>query len=445
MERYRTKTNDEEKEAVFITVMLLFIFLLLSPATVLAAPDMVIDSGTLYSEDVNIPVELLNNNSVAHLQFDVTYDPSQLVSGTPIGNSALADHVVASSEPSAGVRRVVIYSMSKALIGNGPLISIPFSIVHGAAVGEKNLILSNAVMSNAGGGAVVPTSLVPGSIIVADTDHDTIPDSWEISIFGDLATADQTTDYDHDVLLDKEEFNRNTDPKDSDTDNDGMSDGWEVRNRLDPLIGDASLDPDGDGYSNLEEFNAGSNPQDPESFPVNLPLDFVPGFNLVSIPMDTSSIGTAFQLIPLLGDGQEIDRVIHFDRVSGIYEEAYYQSNNILIGANFVYKNGDALIVYSKVGKLLIFTSKVCPVWDLVSGLNLVGSPCAPPTLTSFQLLQLIGDETVVNSIQRYRTTDGQFETAAYENGQPVGVDFSIAPGEGYFVFMKQDKPGFRP
>ena len=52
----------------------------------------------------------------------------------------------------------------------------------------------------------------------------------------------------------------------------------------------------------------------------------------------------------------------------------------------------------------------------------------------------------MVSSIQRFNPTIGLFETAAYDqNGQPSGVDFAIVPGEGYFVFMKQDKLGFRP
>jgi len=64
--------------------------------------------------------------------------------------------------------------------------------------------------------------------------------------------------------------------------------------------------------------------------------------------------------------------------------------------------------------------------------------------LTS-QLLEKLGGEAVVSSIQRFNQDTGEFETAAYHNGQPVGADFSIISGEGYFIYMRQDRFGFRP
>ena len=64
---------------------------------------------------------------------------------------------------------------------------------------------------------------------------------------------------------------------------------------------------------------------------------------------------------------------------------------------------------------------------------------------TAFQILQAIGDETVISSIQRFNPDTGKFETAGYLNGQIVGVDFPISTGEGYFIYMKQEVMGFRP
>ena len=100
--------------------------------------------------------------------------------------------------------------------------------------------------------------------------------------------------------------------------------------------------------------------------------------------------------------------------------------------------------MYSKIEKVVTLTSKVCPTWDLVTGLNLTGTPCAHGK-TAFQLLIAIGDETVVGSIQRYNMITGEFETAAYFNGQLAGIDFPIVAGEGYFIFMKSEVSGFRP
>ncbi|MCP5005601.1 MAG: S8 family serine peptidase [Planctomycetes bacterium] len=93
-----------------------------------------------------------------------------------------------------------------------------------------------------------------------DTDVDGISNSWEIDNFGDLTTADNTTDYDNDGLLDKYEYANNTDPKNNDNDGDGMPDGWEVTYGLDPLVDDSAGDIDGDGLTNKEEFYNGTDP-----------------------------------------------------------------------------------------------------------------------------------------------------------------------------------------
>jgi len=97
-------------------------------------------------------------------------------------------------------------------------------------------------------------------ILNITTDNDGILDSWEIANFGNLTTANATTDYDKDGLLDKDEYANNTDPKDTDSDNDNMPDGWEVAYGLDPLVDDRNGDLDGDGITNLQEYLNGINP-----------------------------------------------------------------------------------------------------------------------------------------------------------------------------------------
>jgi len=69
---------------------------------------------------------------------------------------------------------------------------------------------------------------------VWDSDGDGLPDSWEISHFGDLI-QNPGDDYDHDELTNLQEYQHGTDPTKWDTDGDGVNDGTEVAQGTDPL------------------------------------------------------------------------------------------------------------------------------------------------------------------------------------------------------------------
>lgn len=102
----------------------------------------------------------------------------------------------------------------------------------------------------------------------SDTDNDTIPDDWEISHGLDPLTHDGTTDSDNDDLNNVQEYEHRTDPKKADTDNDGLNDGAEIHTYFtDPL----DKDSDDDGYDDGVEVTYGTDPRDPLSYPI-LPL-----------------------------------------------------------------------------------------------------------------------------------------------------------------------------
>lgn len=93
-----------------------------------------------------------------------------------------------------------------------------------------------------------------------DSDLDGLPDSWEMTYFGDL-TQGPSGEADWDGLTNLQEFRLGTNPRNRDTDNDGMPDGWEVANGLNPLNPlDAALDNDADNITNLQEYQLGTNP-----------------------------------------------------------------------------------------------------------------------------------------------------------------------------------------
>ncbi len=98
---------------------------------------------------------------------------------------------------------------------------------------------------NISGGLV--SSFIKGSdnyrvwpVRVFDKDDDGISDKWERDNFGNLTTANETTDFDGDGLLDKDEYSKGADPKERDTDNDGC---WDS---IDPFPLTQCENPDGD-------------------------------------------------------------------------------------------------------------------------------------------------------------------------------------------------------
>lgn len=293
---------------------------------------------------------------------------------------------------------------------------------------------------------------------VVDTDNDGIPDDWETLHGLDPSDpSDALLDNDSDGLTNLEEYQNRTDPNDPDTDGDGLSDGWEVAGGLNPLD-DGSIDPgngpdgdpDNDGSTNIEELGAGSAPMNGDSLPVNIDIMLHSGFNIFGYPVSAST--SSYDLLSMLGDDSEIEKIMVYDKASGSYKTTWYEAASPA-GDDVAVGYGDGIIVYSKADKTASFNPSVhpgnsyieCVTVDLNAGLNVVTFPCVPAGISGYQLLQAIGDDTIVSSLQRYNKGSGLFETAFYHNGQPAGVDFPLAAGEGYLLYMKQARSGFRP
>ncbi|MCZ7591328.1 MAG: hypothetical protein M5U15_03855 [Kiritimatiellae bacterium] len=132
-----------------------------------------------------------------------------------------------------------------------------------------------------------------------DTDHDGIPDWWELQ-YG-LAPGDPTdaiADTDADGLMNIDEYRYGCNPNMDDTDSDGMGDLWEVVYGLNPSsAADANSDLDGDGLTNFQEYQMGTNPRAEDSDLDGL-SDAFEVFDLHSDPgrADFSGFGTAFEV-----------------------------------------------------------------------------------------------------------------------------------------------------
>jgi Zn-dependent metalloprotease len=239
---------------------------------------------------------------------------------------------------------------------------------------------------------------------------------------------------------------------DADSDGDGMVDTYEIEHGLDPHSKDGHGDKDGDGFINIAEYRAGSGVGDPESWPVDIHITLHKGFNLFGLPVTESTELTSFDLLPLLGRSTEIDRVLAYDAISESLKETFYDGSGPA-GTDVRIAFGQAVLVYAKKEKILSFDPVSrpfnafidCTAIDLAAGFNLATLPCVPPDYTSYELLSNLGGESFVNSVQRFNPATGRFDTASYENGQPVGINFSIKAGQGLLIKMKKRREGFSP
>ena len=264
-------------------------------------------------------------------------------------------------------------------------------------------------------GVVDPGETDPCSV---DSDGDGIQDGTELGITESVPDPDGNGPLfgtDTNVFITDADPDTTTDPLNKDSDDDGAWDGTEDANH------NGSVD-------------AGeTDPNDILSNPSTL-IHLKQGFNLIAIPADVTSQPDPRDWLPAFGDSSEIEKVMVYDHLAGKFITMIPGSSS---NPGFTLQGGEGLIVYAKQDKEITFTSVLCSTHDLRQGFNLIGFACPANGYSAYQLLNNLGSGNV-SSIQRYSTEKGGFETAGFgSDGQPVGVDFPIVRGEGYFVFMK--------
>lgn len=200
-----------------------------------------------------------------------------------------------------------------------------------------------------------------------------------------------------------------------------------------------SGDQDGDDATNQEEIDVGSNPLDPNSYPHQTIIELKPGFNLASIPTDYIITPDLEDWLPVFGDATEIREVLVYDVLGKNFLSFFHESTT---NPDYMLNGTEGLIVYSDVEKTVTFETVLCSSIDLLPGFNSVGFACPPEGYSAFELLEALGSDNA-SSIQRYNTETGTLVSASFkEDGQVAGIDFTIVPGEGYFVFMKEEVLG---
>jgi hypothetical protein len=101
---------------------------------------------------VEVPVSLNYRSNeprnVVGLQADVLFDASGINDANPTSGPLLDHHVLASSAPWSGVRRLLVYSPESAVLTNGTIAHIPFTVAPNA-FRNFSLALSNVILVRA--------------------------------------------------------------------------------------------------------------------------------------------------------------------------------------------------------------------------------------------------------------------------------------------------------
>jgi hypothetical protein len=111
---------------------------------------------------VEVPVSLRYGTNEARdvvaLQADVLFDASGVSDAAPTSGPLLSQHLLASSQPAVGTRRLLVYSLANATLTNGVVANIPFTVGPGE---DRNfpLTLANVILVRADASQVFATNV----------------------------------------------------------------------------------------------------------------------------------------------------------------------------------------------------------------------------------------------------------------------------------------------
>lgn len=115
---------------------------------------------------LDVPVALSGTSNAVAAQFDVTFDPTRVISAAALPEPASDGQIVLSREIQPGVRRVLVFSLDNRVITNRNLARLPFTVAPQEYVSSGPLMPANAIVAQADGNAVAPVALNSGTIFM---------------------------------------------------------------------------------------------------------------------------------------------------------------------------------------------------------------------------------------------------------------------------------------
>ena len=172
-------------------------------------------------------------------------------------------------------------------------------------------------------------------------------------------------------------------------------------------------------------------------------VNIIPGLNTVGLNYNPANTLTAIGFLDLLGIAAREIQVL--SESTGTYSHVTRDGSGGFIGSdiNLAGLEGVNILADGVASTRLAGSVLPLPTVNLVPGPNHMIFPDPPAGLDAFSVLPMIGDETVVSSIQRFNSISGSFETAIYTGTSITGINFAIKSGVSYLVSMRSALAGF--
>lgn len=173
-------------------------------------------------------------------------------------------------------------------------------------------------------------------------------------------------------------------------------------------------------------------------------FDLEKGLNYFGFPQNVPFGLTSYDLLQQLSAFIEVNRIERFNRDTGSFEFAFMLDGQPQ-GVRFDIHEGEGYLISSDTDGELIFPGATyCHEFELKKGLNLVGVTCPPANLDSYQFIQAIGSNKVVESIRYYDPSKKQYLETRYQGEQVIGDKFAVKHGFAMEIRMLADNGIFK-
>lgn len=175
-----------------------------------------------------------------------------------------------------------------------------------------------------------------------------------------------------------------------------------------------------------------------ENPPIEVGL--LPGLNLVAVGDElATAYPTVSALLAAKGTELGIDRIMLLDTQHATYLNA--------ATTDFPLVKGAGLTIYvTRKGTLRTAASGDSASYTLLPGQNQIGMLTVPYGYSAYQLARAIGLDNL-RSVRRFDSTTGLWQTVMVKDGsgELVGIDFTITPGDGLLVTVRNRVDGWTP